>query len=174
MTITLTREQKLCLVVMFAAAAQESQRKWGVPSSITIAQAILESAWGQSKLAIECNNYFGIKARKHLLPGEEYQEFPTREVRNGKNEIELARFQKFKSIPDCFQRHGELLSCSDRYAPAMEVADDPAKFAIQLLGCGYSTDPKYPKLLGDLIRQYKLTRFDLPPDPPAAKKEAAA
>jgi flagellum-specific peptidoglycan hydrolase FlgJ len=170
----LTRQQKLAIVEQFGSAAIESMKECDVPASISVAQAILESAWGQSKLSRECNNYFGIKARKHMLPGEEYQEFQTHEYERGVLELVVAKFQKFKSSADCFKRHGELLSSSDRYQPAMAVAHDPQKFAVRLLGCGYSTDPLYPQKLTKLIDQYNLTRFDAPPDPPAAKKEAAA
>lgn len=170
----LSRAQKLSFVEMFGAAARESMKRFGVPASVTVAQAILESRWGQSELAIQCKNFFGIKARKHMLAGEEYQEFPSPEYENGKLKLVVSKFQKFKSVPECFVRHGELLSSSDRYQPAMAVAQDAARFALQLLGCGYSTDPQYAKKLGDLIRQYDLTRFDVPTEPPAKAKEVAA
>lgn len=154
----MTRQDKLDLVEKFGAAAKASQQKYGVPASITIAQAILESGWGESQLAKQCNNFFGIKDVDH----ESYQEFPTTEYSKGRKTRELARFEKYPSFESCFAAHARLLSIADRYQPAM-AADNPRSFALQLLACGYSTDPSYPDKLIALVRQYALTRFDAPP-----------
>jgi flagellum-specific peptidoglycan hydrolase FlgJ len=56
-----------------APMAQASAEKFGIPASVTIAQAILESAWGKSQLARQCLNFFGIKLAKH--EAGDYQEF---------------------------------------------------------------------------------------------------
>lgn len=153
----MTRQEKLDMVEQFGAAARASHRKYGVPASTTIAQAILESGWGQSLLAKKAKNFFGIKDTDFC---EGYVEFKTREVFSGKETRVPARFEKYASVSLSFEHHARLLSESDRYQPAMAVADDPEKFALQLLACGYATDPKYPNLLKALIRQYNLTRFD--------------
>lgn len=145
-------------------AAQRTQRKYGVPASITIAQAILESGWGQSKLALECNNFFGIKDADHC----DYKEFPTRED-NGGAHIEIARFESYKTPADCFAEHARLL-LTRRYAPAMAVRNDPAKFAAQLQACGYSTNPNYASSLMRLVEQYDLTQYDIAPETPAKEQ----
>lgn len=154
-------------------AAQYAQRSYGVPASITIAQAILESGWGKSELASECNNFFGIKASNTLDP-ETYKEFPTHEYVHGKEVGIIAAFRKYASAELCFGAHARLLACSDRYKPAMAVRGDARAFATQLQLCGYSTNPQYASLLTDLINEFDLTQYDLTPEPPAAAiKEAA-
>lgn len=163
----MTRADKLAFIGNVAPAAQSSQAKCGIPASVTIAQAILESSdklgnWGQSQLARQCNNYFGIKDADH----ENYQEFITKEFKKVNGQLvavnERARFEKYASIDACFLAHAKLLSGANRYQPAMDAVDDPLAFALQLYKCGYSTNPKYPKLLADLIRQWNLSRYDAP------------
>lgn len=167
MATALTRQQKLDLVERWGAAARVSQEQFGVPASITVAQAILESGWGQTDLAVKGNNFFGIKDTEFC---EGYIEFPTAEYVNGKVQIVRAKFEKYPTEERSFEHHARLISSADRYQPAMEVAKDPGAFALQLLACGYSTEPRYPKLLMDLVRQYNLTRFDAP----AAEEAATA
>lgn len=70
-----TKAKTLAFIDSIAKFAQASRKKWGVPASVTLAQAVLESAAGESRLAKECNNLFGVKARQ----GEEYCHFKTTE-----------------------------------------------------------------------------------------------
>jgi flagellum-specific peptidoglycan hydrolase FlgJ len=154
-----------------AIAAMESQRQTGVPASITIAQAIIESGWGRTGLAIKGNNYFGIKDTDEC---EGYVEFTTTEFIHGKPERVLARFEKYPTIAACFAHHGRLLSEAKRYKPAMAVRQEPEKFAQALQDCGYSTSPTYAHALIQLVHQYNLTQYDIGPEPPAQAKEKAA
>jgi flagellum-specific peptidoglycan hydrolase FlgJ len=124
-------------------AAQASQRATGVPASITIAQAILESGWGQSSLATEANNYFGVKATALATP-DEYAEFPTREFVSGTDVKVMAKFARYISPADSFTAHARLLSTVSRYKPAMARKNDSAAFcwalgpntAVECLMCG--------------------------------------
>jgi flagellum-specific peptidoglycan hydrolase FlgJ len=145
--------------------ALQSQRETGIPASITIAQAILESSnklgWGQSYLARKYNNYFGIKAIHGAMP-DSYVELETPEVVHGKTVVELARFARYLIPADSFKAHGRLLSISARYAPAMAVRNDPAQFAAQLQKCGYSTNPNYAQALMKLVAEFDLTQYDVP------------
>lgn len=152
----ITRAQQLAFIASVAAAARASQEKWGVPASITIAQAIQESRYGTSGLARSADNYFGIKARQ----GEDYKRFETREIIHGVEVEELSAFACYHSPDESFDAHGKLLATLPRYAPAMACADDPLAFAIQLQHCGYSTDLKYPSELAALIKQFDLTQYD--------------
>jgi flagellum-specific peptidoglycan hydrolase FlgJ len=165
----MTREQQQAWIEQQAPAALAAQRKWGVPASVTLAQAILESSdgagnWGGSKLAVQCCNFFGVKAR----PGEDYTEFLTTEFSNKpqaasnkpEKQLVLARFRRYASVEESFDAHGRLLGSLARYRPAMAVAHDPIAFAEQLQRCGYSTNPKYAELLTSLICRFDLTRFD--------------
>ena len=142
-------------------AAQASQRQSGVPVSITVAQAILESGWGKSTLTQQANNYFGIKAH-HLGDPETYVEFQTAEYAKGQRVMVEAEFEKYPTALDCFEDHAELLSLAKRYGPAMAVKDDAAKFAVELQACGYSTSPTYAQGLMVLVNQFDLTQYDVP------------
>ena len=162
---------QLAWLKTMVAPAQLSQAKWGVPASVTLAQCILESAWGTSQLARRANNYFGVKAS----PGDGYCEFTTREVVQGRSVQELARFAKYPSAIESFDAHARLLASTERYRPCMQFAGNCAQFAISLKLCGYSTEPAYPQRLGELGLQLNLTQYDNPsPDGPATIQEEAA
>ena len=142
-------------------AALLSQRETGVPASITIAQAILESGWGCSALARLGLNFFGIKAEAYVHP-DGYIELPTHEVVNGHSVEEQARFARYATVADSFKAHAWLLSAAHRYARAMEARQDAAKFAAALETCGYSTDPHYGQSLMRLVTEFDLTQYDVP------------
>src|SRR5437899_2687779 len=110
-------------------AAKASQRHWRVPASITLAQWIVESAWG-SAMPPDSNNPFGIKA----LDTEPAVETETCEVINGKSEMQVARFRRFESLAEAFEAHGRLLSRGSPYKAAMELVNDPDRFADALTG----------------------------------------
>lgn len=154
-------------------AAQSAARKWNVPASISIAQAILESGWGSSALSRKANNYFGIKAVANADPSG-YVEFTTAEFVDGRRVTEMAKFARYPSPAASFEAHALLLSLSPRYKPAMEYCSDPLQFAQRIAACGYSTDPQYSAKLAALIDEFDLTQYDIPPDGPAAAKEMAA
>jgi len=149
--------------------AQLTQAKWGVPASVTLAQCILESGWGQSQLALLCHNFFGVKA----VSGQAYEQFPTREVVKGRSVMELASFAQYACPLDSFDAHAALLAKSSRYAPAMRHTGDPSAFASALRVCGYSTEPGYALSLVELIQEFGLEQYDtLPPDDPAVQEAA--
>ena len=157
-----------------APAAQFSQRMCGVPASITIAQAILESGWGKSELAREGNNFFGIKAvhAAGIGAANSYIEFNTIEYEHGVKVTIPADFARFRTVTGGFISHARLLAIAPRYKPAMAVRNDAAKFAEQLQLCGYSTNPNYAAMLMTLVKEFNLTQYDAPPDP-AAQQEVA-
>lgn len=154
-------------------AAQYGQRTYGVPASVTLAQAILESGWGKSDLASQCNNDFGIKAGAHATP-DTYKEFPTTEFVNGVPRHVMAQFVRYPSLTLGFGAHTRLLAMAPRYKPAMSVRNSPIAFAYQLQHCGYSTNPQYGATLAQLISEYDLTQYDLQPEPPAQEEKIAA
>lgn len=153
-------------------AAQLSAKKWGVPASVTLAQWMPESSWGQSELAKQANNFFGIKY-SHLRGDEAYVEMPTAEYIAGKRVIVEAEFVKYPSIAASFDDHGKLLATAARYKPAMAVAGSPLRFAVQLQACGYSTSQEYSSGLMRFIGAFNLTQYDsAPPATPAALEAA--
>ena len=141
-----------------ARGAMASQRKYGVPASVTIAQAIDESGWGQSILARGDNNLFGIKGTGPA--GTDVQ--PTQEVINGSVVSTSAPFRVYHSIAESIDAHGKLLAGGGDYAAAMSVRHDPNAFAAALTGV-YATDPQYGAKLIQLMREYHLYRYDAAP-----------
>src|SRR5260370_30191918 len=97
------------------AAAKASQRQWGVPASVTLAQWIVESAWG-SAMPTDSNNPFGIKA----LETQPAVESETREVIDGKVIITTARFRRFVSLSEAFESAAKLLAPAGRHVAAIE------------------------------------------------------
>ena len=138
-----------------AAGAMATQRKYAVPASVTIAQAIDESGWGQSVLATNDRNLFGIKGTGPA--GSDVQ--PTQEVINGQLVNLSASFQIYQSVAQSIDAHGRLLAHSGDYAGAMSQSKDPNAFAAALTGV-YATDPGYGAKLIQLMKHYDLYRFD--------------
>ena len=147
-------------------AAQASARRWGVPASVTLAQWITESTWGTSQLAVEANNYFGIKASTFTAM-EGYVEFSTWEYEGGQKVLVKALFAKFGNEAACFDVHARLLATAARYRQAMASADHPKVFAVALQSAGYSTSAHYATDLLTLMRQHNLTQYDVAPAVPA-------
>jgi flagellum-specific peptidoglycan hydrolase FlgJ len=142
-----------------AQAAVESADRTGVPASVTIAQAILESYWGSSRLAREANNYFGIKAQtRGGSAGSVW--FDVWEVIGGRNVVQSQAFRAYDTIADSFVDHGQFFVENGRYGAAMAVRDDPRQFARAINRAGYATDPAYASKLIGLMDRYNLYRYD--------------
>lgn len=137
-----------------------SMNKYGVLASITIAQAILESGWGESGLTRSANNLFGIKCgsswkgKRQTATTAEYDGSGHRYMTN-------ADFRKYDTLDDSVEDHGDFLSGNKRYAKVIGEKDYK-KAAQALKDAGYATDPNYPKLLISLINQYNLDKYDTP------------
>lgn len=160
--------QKDAFFALAVGPAQASQKETGVPASVTLAQAILESGWGDSHMG-DAHNYFGIKAQ----PGEPSVTMRTREVEGGQSVHIDAAFRRFGSVEECFAAHGHFLRNNSRYAKAFETTDGES-FARAIAAAGYATDPKYADLLVEIIHENNLTRYDTgakPPAPAAPKKQ---
>ena len=138
-----------------APAAVAAQRKYGVPASVTIAQAIDESGWGQSNLAVNQHNLFGIKGTG---PGGSYQQL-AQEYQNGQLVTSMSSFRVYRSAAQSVDDHGRLLATSGYYRRAMAVRGSPNAFAASLTGV-YATDPEYGAKLISLMQQYDLYRYD--------------
>jgi len=122
----------------------------GIPASITLAQGILESGNGNSKLAKEANNHFGIKCTTEWK-GETI-------LQDDDNKDDC--FRVYKSPEESFRDHTEFLK-RKRYAPLFELdKNDYRGWANGLKTSGYATNPKYAELLISLVERYDLSRFD--------------
>lgn len=141
------------------AAARELHTSTGVPASVTVAQAILESDWGNSLLTRQANNYFGIKAMGRVgndgAVWMRTQEFGSEGVY-----YTMAPFRAYKSLSDSLADHADLFRRLNRYSRALQVDNDPDEFARRIAAAGYSTDPSYARKLIALMERHNLYRFD--------------
>ena len=133
-----------------AAAARREMEENGIPASITLAQALLESNAGDSKLAVNSNNHFGIKCRAKCLGCT---------CRNYGDDTRYDMFRVFDSVADSFSEHSRLLNTS-RYAGLKAYGLDYVKWAHGLKKCGYATDPRYGHKLVTIIENLGLQRYD--------------
>jgi flagellar protein FlgJ len=151
-----------------AVAAKQSEAATGVPASITIAQAILESGWGGHHIG-KANNYFGVKA--HTVHGKVdhgaiatgHVAVNTREHLHGKDVKVKANFRAYKDMAGSFTDHGQFLKHNHRYHKALKAyakSGDPNAFAEGLQKAGYATDPHYAALLKSIIKKHNLHKYD--------------
>lgn len=154
------RSPQEAFIASIGPGAQESQLGTGIPASVTVAQAILETYWGTSRLAKEANNFFGIKAREK--PGSAGVVWmDTWEVIGGANVTRREPFRAYKSVADSFTDHGQFFLENSRYQRALAVKDDPRRFAQEVNRAGYATDPAYASKLITLMDRFDLYRFDV-------------
>jgi hypothetical protein len=138
-------------IEQYRQIAVDEMNQYNIPASITLAQGILESGNGESRLATEGNNHFGIKCHSNW---------------SGKTIIEDDDekgecFRKYSKVADSFRDHSLFLTERGRYSFLFEYnKTDYKKWAKGLKKAGYATNPKYPSLLIDLIEEYDLSRFD--------------
>jgi flagellum-specific peptidoglycan hydrolase FlgJ len=147
-------------IAQIVPGAQQSQKLTGVPASVTIAQAILESFWGTSYLAKEANNLFGVKA--HTKPGPAGVVWiDAWEVEDGVNVTRSEPFRKYNSVAESIVDHGMFFVENRRYHSALAVADDPKEFARRINIAGYATDPAYAGKLISYMDRYNLYQYDV-------------
>jgi lysozyme len=151
-----------------APGAIAARHRYGVPASVTIAQAIQESAWGRSSLAASYHNLFGIKGSGPA--GSAW--LPTSEYAGGQWVTVDAAFRAYDNDAQSIADHAELLATSGYYTQAMAVRSVPDAFANALTGV-YATDPHYGAALISLMRLYDLYQYDTAPQPQAAHPPAA-
>lgn len=147
-------------IVQIADYAKVLQERYGVLPSISIAQAILESDWGNSELSIKNNNYYGIKGGG----SEPTVTMTTKEFVDGEWIEVKADFRKYTSWQESMEDHSELFTKGttwneDQYAKVL-AATDYKEAAYALQESGYATDPDYPEKLIRLIEQYQLNQYD--------------
>jgi hypothetical protein len=135
----------------YKAIAINNMINYKIPASITLSQGILESANGNSDLAITANNHFGIKCHKDWQ-GEKYFKDD-----DEKNEC----FRVYKDASESFKDHSAFLRSRERYTFLFFFnINDYKSWAQGLKEAGYATNPKYPQLLIKIIEDYKLFELD--------------
>lgn len=138
-------------VLTYYPIAVEQMEKHNIPASITLAQGLLESGAGKSKLSRTSNNHFGIKADKS------WNGKRTSAMDNGR----LCYFRKYENVRDSYEDHSKFLVNRRRYAFLFKLDNDDYKgWAKGLKKAGYAEDPAYPGKLISLIERYELYRYD--------------
>jgi len=147
-----TVEQKINFYVKkYAPAATKNMRFFKIPASITLAQGILESGYGEGTLAKKANNHFGIKCHK---------EWKGKSITHDDDEKDEC-FRSYKNPLKSYRDHSLFLVDRDRYSSLFTLnRKDYKGWAVGLKAAGYATDPKYADKLISLIERFNLTRFD--------------
>ena len=136
----------LAYIEEWKAIAIQEQVDYGIPASITMAQALLESQAGQSELAVEAKNHFGIKCTSEWFGGVYYHD----------DDSEGECFRQYGNAAESFKDHSLFLKRT-RYSTCFEIAvEDYEGWARRLKACGYATDPSYAPKLIKLIEDYRL------------------
>lgn len=135
--------------------AEDSQEKYGVPASITLAQIMLESsgdyAGGLSLLAKKYNNLFGITAGSSWK-GETV-------VMSNSQGKDTQRYRVYESVMESIEDHGKLLATS-HYTQYTKNAKDYEEYAKAIHKAGYATDPDYSSKLITIIKENKFNQYD--------------
>ncbi len=138
--------------------AIEQMNAHQIPASITLAQGILESANGNSRLAVEANNHFGIKCHKSWDGARIYED----------DDLKNECFRSYESAAQSYDDHSLFLTGRERYANLFKLSlTDYKGWAKGLKSAGYATNPKYAHLLIDIIEKFDLAKYDKMPYLPA-------
>ena len=143
-----TREE---YVERYKAIAIAHMERYGIPASITMAQGILESDSGNSRLSTSSNNHFGIKCKKSWRGDRVFHDD------DAKGEC----FRAYPSVEASYQDHADFLDQSPRYDSLFAYpSDDYRSWARGLKACGYATAPDYAERLVKIIESMKLYLLD--------------
>ena len=129
----------------------KKMKEFKIPASITLAQGVLESGSGNSRLARKANNHFGIKCHKDWHGKRFYMDD------DEKHEC----FRKYHKADDSYRDHSKFLTQRGRYSFLFQYdITDYKKWAYGLKKAGYATNPRYPQLLIKIIEKYNLSQYD--------------
>lgn len=144
-------------LALLVGPAQACQRATGVPASITLGQAALESGWGK-----KCpgNNLFGIKADRSWKGPT--VDFTTREHINGKDIVIVDTFRAYPSWLDSMVDHAQFLVKNRRYAGCFKETTSDG-WARAVAAAGYATDPDYAGELIAVMHGRKMAQYDVWP-----------
>ncbi len=149
--VKVTNQMVLDYISKYKEIAKNSMQQFGVPASITLSQALLESGSGMGSLCLQANNHFGIKCRKDWTgPSVKYDDDALQEC-----------FRKYDDPKDSFKDHSNFLLSKPWYAKLFKLdVKDYKAWAKGLKAAGYATDSLYPQKLINLIEKYKLYDID--------------
>lgn len=135
----------------YALLAVKEMEAYKVPASITLAQGILETGGGQSRLAEKANNHFGIKCKKEWEGGTIYHD----------DDAIGECFRKYNTVQESYRDHSKFLAERPYYKRlfSLDIKDYKA-WAHGLKKAGYATNPRYAYILISKIEKYNLQEFD--------------
>lgn len=143
----------IAYITQYKAIAMKEMKRTGVPASITLAQAILESNSGESNLAKNHNNHFGIKCKSDWTGAKTYQD----------DDAKQECFRAYDAAEASFKDHSNFLKNRPNYVDLflLDPVDDTA-WAYGLKKAGYATASDYPKKLLKIIDDYELAQYNFP------------
>ena len=146
-------------IALFGPVARESMKQTGVPASVTLAQAILETGWGGSSIG-DAKNLFGIKGTGPAGTTVVH----TQECYDGSTYVTIKDgFRKYHTWQQSIDDHAALLQTS-RYAGALNAYKqnhNADQYAVGIHKAGYATSPTYAQSLQQLMKQYNLYEWDI-------------
>lgn len=150
--VKVTHEIVFAYIDNYKTVAQANMKKYGIPASIILGQAILESGSGTGILCVQANNHFGIKCHKDWLGSS---------VRYDDDSADEC-FRKYDNPIDSFRDHSLFLTGRTWYSALFKLKKTDYKaWAKGLKDAGYATDTQYPNKLIALIERYQLFKYDV-------------
>jgi len=146
------REKALAYVEKYKDLAIAEMQRTGIPASITLAQGILESQFGESDLAKNANNHFGIKCKTEWTGPKTYHD----------DDLKQECFRVYASAEESYKDHSNFLMTREWYAFLFKLKPtDDTGWAYGLKKAGYATEKNYPQRLLKLINEYQLQQYNL-------------
>lgn len=146
-----TNEAAKAYIAQYSGVAMSNMKTYGIPASIILAQGVLESGAGQSDLAMNANNHFGIKCHSDWKGDKVYKD----------DDSENECFRKYNQASESYKDHAMVLTGKKRYANLFTLPKGDYKaWAKGLKDAGYATDPRYPEKLVSYIESYNLSQYD--------------
>jgi flagellum-specific peptidoglycan hydrolase FlgJ len=147
----LSEQQAAAYIQRYSPTAIAEMEHFGIPASIQLAQGLVESRAGYSKLAQANNNHFGIKCFSKTCPKGHCSNFT--------DDHHKDFFRKFPSAWESWREHSKLLS-NDYYKRLHQSGRDYKKWAAGLHQLGYATDPQYEEKIVGMVEKYELYKYD--------------
>lgn len=144
------REKADTYINAYKEIAIAEMQRTGVPASITLAQGILESQYGESDLAKTSNNHFGIKCKPEWTGARTYHD----------DDEKKECFRVYPSVEESYKDHSNFLRTRDHYAFLFKLdPTDDSGWAYGLKKAGYATEKDYPQRLLQIINNYQLQQY---------------
>jgi flagellum-specific peptidoglycan hydrolase FlgJ len=162
-----TSEDSIRLYIKkYKIMAIEEMHRAGIPASITLAQAVLESRYGTSELATFANNHFGIKMGEDWTGGKYYVYSNEWNSHLQRLEKRISCFRAYHSPAESYSHHSDFIRQRPHYQNLFRISrTDYRAWAEGLKKSGYATDPDYAAKLVSLIERFSLHQYDTAPLP---------